>query len=263
MGNKPAKKNQKKWLKIAVEVILISAWTFASVVASQFVIGYIMLWTVGADTFSKPLPLAIYYVLANALAISLVVFVPAALLVKRKAKKPRRITEVVSRTELGLKGWPTWTDIGLSPVGCIVSLMLAAGLVALFSQFSWFDPEQAQETGFSLYASGFDRVISFIALVVVAPIAEEIIFRGWMYGKLREKLSGNLPEWGGIVLSTLIVSVIFGLAHFQWNVGLNVFCLSIVLCGLREITGTIYAGILTHMLRNGLALCLMYFMGVH
>lgn len=150
--------------------------------------------------------------------------------------------------------------MGLSPVGYIVSIMLAAGLVAIFSQFSWFDAEQAQETGFTLYMSGATRIFSFLALVIVAPVAEEVIFRGWLYGKLRQVL-GELPEWAGICLSTFIVSALFGLAHWQWNVGVNVFCLSVVLCGLREITGTIYAGIFTHILRNGVAFYYLYVLG--
>ena len=40
------------------------------------------------------------------------------------------------------------------------------------------------------------------------------------------------------------------------------FALSIVLCGLREITGTIHAGILLHMLKNGIAFYLLFVMGM-
>ena len=50
--------------------------------------------------------------------------------------------------------------------------------------------------------------------------------------------------------------------HGQWNVGVNVFAMSIVLCTLREITGTIYAGILLHMLKNTIAFVLVYIVGM-
>ena len=43
---------------------------------------------------------------------------------------------------------------------------------------------------------------------------------------------------------------------------MNVFALSVALCVLREITGTIYAGILTHMIKNGVAFYLLYVMGM-
>ena len=90
-------------------------------------------------------------------------------------------------------------------------------------------------------------------LAIIAPIAEELIFRGWLYGKLRIKI----PKWVAI----LITSFLFGLIHLQWNVGVTVFCMSVVMCILREITGTIYAGMLVHMLSNGIAFFLVYVVG--
>lgn len=259
----------KKGWAIFFKVAMLSMWAFAATVAAQFIVGIVMSCILGSGTLSKPIPLAIYYILADVVAASLVIFVPVGLTRKWKdkshakkhaAKDKDEEVASLSRTELGLKGWPTWTDIGLAPVGYIVSILLAAGLVAVFSQFTWFNAEQAQETGFTMYMGGAARIISFVALVVVAPIAEEVIFRGWLYGKLRQGLS-DLPEWAGVGLSTLIVSVIFGIIHFQWNVGVNVFCLSVVLCALREVTGTIYAGVFTHILRNCVAFYFLYMLG--
>ena len=101
---------------------------------------------------------------------------------------------------------------------------------------------------------GLERGLAFITLVVIAPIIEEIIFRGWLYGKLRI----IIPKW----LAILITSLLFGLIHMQWNVGISVFAMSIVTCTLREITGTIYSGILVHMINNGVAFCLVYIVGI-
>ena len=58
------------------------------------------------------------------------------------------------------------------------------------------------------------------------------------------------------------MSILFGVVHMQWNVGVNVFAMSVVLCGLREITGTIYSGILVHMIKNGLAFYYLYILGI-
>ena len=110
--------------------------------------------------------------------------------------------------------------------------------------------------------SGGDRVLAFLTLVVVAPIAEEIVFRGWLYGKMREKIASEYSNKVSMVVSILLVSLLFGAVHGQWNVGVNVFAMSVVLCGLREITGTIYAGILLHMLKNGVAFWMLYMMGM-
>lgn len=235
------------WGNTALSVALMIIWVGASVIVSQLVVGYSLLWILGTEKFQQPVWTAIYSALSYILTFVLIIFVP------------RRNSD---RTSLGLKNSPTWTDIGLAPVGFIVYLLIAAALVWVFSIFPWFNPEETQEIGFNLYATGVDRIIAFITLVVLAPIAEELIFRGWLYGKLREKLSEKVSNNASMLISIFLVSLLFGIIHLQWNVGVNVFALSIVLCGLREITGTIYAGILLHMIKNGVALYLLYQIGL-
>ncbi len=256
MVGKKAKKNTKSkkvnWKSI-LNIFLILVFTFAVVVVAQLFVGYLMLWILGREIFVEPVPTAIYSALSYILALIFILFAVPKIITRKK---------LMGRDELGLRGWPTWTDIGLAPVGYIVSILAAAGLTALFNLFPWFDAEQAQEIGFNTYIVGFDRIVAFLILVVVAPIAEEIIFRGWLYGKLRTMLSEKVSEKASIIISTLLVSLIFGLVHMQWNVGVTVFAMSVVLCVMREITGTIYSGILMHMIRNGLAFYLIYVLGV-
>ena len=95
-----------------------------------------------------------------------------------------------------------------------------------------------------------DFIMAFICLVVLAPLCEEIIFRGWLYGKLRFRMPA-LP-------AILIVSVLFGIMHGQWNVGVTVFAMSLGMCVLREFTGTIWAGVLLHMIKNGIAFYFLF-----
>lgn len=233
-------------------VFLMMLWVGVSVIGAQAVVGWFMMALLGAETFAQPVPTGVFSALSYCLAMVLVIAVPAKLSKKWK----------VNRQDLGLHGWPTWTDIGLAPVGYIVYVILAAGLVGLFSLFPWFNAEEVQDVGFSYSILGIDRVVAFLTLVVIAPIAEEIIFRGWLYGKMREKFNTVGSNITSMIVSSLLVSLLFGLVHMQWNVGVNVFALSLVLCALREITGTIYAGILLHMLKNGVAFVLLYVVGV-
>ena len=265
---------KKSWQKTVYITLAMLLWTFAAVIASQLFMGYLLLWILGPETLSQPLWSAIYSALTYVLAMVLIIFVPPKISAawqsanekdekaKKKTVKTSAKPKLINREELGLKGWPTWTDIGLALVGFIVQLILVAILVGLFSIFPWFDSGETQEIGFSLSLVGWDRVLAFISLVVVAPIAEEIIFRGWLYGKLRQRFSGQVSNTAGMIISILLVSVLFGIIHLQWNVGVNVFALSIVLCGLRELTGTIYSGILLHMIKNGVAFYLLYVLGV-
>lgn len=266
-----AKKKISKFdFKLAKKIVLMCLWVAVSVIAVQFVVGYLMILILGKTTFSYPVWTAVYSAISYVLAMALVILVPPRVTVKWKIENQKigkrnidkAVPSKVSRDELGLRDWPTWTDVGLGPVGFIVATLFAAGLVGLFSLFPWFNAEEVQDVGFSVYMSGGDRIIAFLTLVVVAPIAEEVIFRGWLYGKIRNVLHDKISEKKGILISILVVSVLFGIVHLQWNVGVNVFALSVVLCVLREITGTIYAGILAHMIKNGVAFYLLYVLGI-
>ena len=255
-------------VKLAFWVVAMLTLVGSSTILSQIIVGYLMVWILGAETFAKPMPMAIYSALSYCLAMVFILTISLNATKWKKTKKQKKSpsqkkAEIAEeRRTIGLSGWPTWTDIGLAPVGFIVYLLLAAGLVAIFNLFPWFNSGEAQNVGFDYYVSGFDRVLAFLTLVVVAPVAEEVIFRGWLYGKMREKIAAEYSNAISIIVSSLLVSLVFGIVHLQWNVGVNVFALSIVLCSLREITGTIYAGILLHMLKNGVAFWLLYMMGM-
>ena len=224
-------------------VLFAVIWVFSSLLASQFIVGLLLGLLLG-EKIMEPAWSGVYSLISDSLAVFLTVYA-----LPKFWKK-----WAVSREEIGLRGLPTWTDIGLGAVGYIASTLLAMLVVSLFNLIPWFDANEAQDVGFSLYLVGGERIIAFLVLVVFAPIVEELIFRGWLYGKLRSRL--------GMISSIIITSALFGLMHFQWNVGVNVFCLSVVLCGMREITGTIYAGILTHMIKNGIAFYLLYVLGI-
>lgn len=268
----PSKLPKNQWWRAAIKVLLLMIWVAVAVIVSQLIVGYLMLWILGRDNFIQTVPTAIYSALSYILALVWLVFATPKIVVKLKITNERKGGEhhingrlaprPVSRTDLGLRGAPTWTDIGLAPIGFIASTILAAMLVALFSIFPWFNAEQAQDVGFGQYLVGADRIIAFIVLVVVAPIAEELIFRGWLYGKMRAILNTSLADVWSMIISIFLVSLLFGIIHMQWNVGVNVFAMSVVLCALREITGTIYAGILTHMVKNGVAFFLLYVVGI-
>ena len=235
-----SKISQKQWMMTTLWVIMMTAWTFLVVIAAQFAVGYITMLLIGREGLSSPIATAVCTIISDILAIMVLIFV---------AKR------VQTRDELGLAGMPTWTDIGLSPIAFVVSLLFGAALAWIFGAiFPWFQATEVQQIGgLTPYMPQLDKYVSAIAIVILVPIAEEIIFRGWFYGKMRERLS--------IPIAVLITSLLFAMVHDQWNVKVNVFALSVVLCILRELTGTIYAGILTHMIKNGIAFYMVYVIG--
>ena len=75
-------------------------------------------------------------------------------------------------------------------------------MASIFKNIEW---NEEQDVGFSNLINNRDFIVAFLSLVVVAPIVEEIIFRGWLYGKLRARIPA-LP-------AILAVSALFGFVH--------------------------------------------------
>lgn len=156
--------------------------------------------------------------------------------------KQRKTTLV----ELGIHRLPRWMDIVWTLAGFFVYLIFSGVLLSVATQLLPFiDMQQEQDTGYANLSSHVEYVLAFISLVVVAPFAEELLFRGYLLGKLRK----YTQFW----ISLLITSLLFAIVHFQWNVGFDVFALSVVLCVLRLMTKSLWSPVLLHMLKNGIA----------
>jgi membrane protease YdiL (CAAX protease family) len=98
--------------------------------------------------------------------------------------------------------------------------------------------------------------LAFFTLVVLAPVAEETLFRGYLFGKLKH----SVPVWA----AALITSVLFGLVHVafsaqpDWPLALDTFVLSLMLCTLRQVSGSLWASMLLHMIKNGVAFYILF-----
>jgi membrane protease YdiL (CAAX protease family) len=218
-----------------------SLWVVVCFIGSA-VIGAIGLSALGALGLKFPVSTTLMLLGASTaiylLMLALVISIPYA-------------KKMVSWVSLGFTRLLNWSDIGLALAGYIIYFVAVLGVTFVITKLiPGFNASQSQDLGFTtLY--GAERLLGFVVLVVVAPIVEETIFRGFLYGKLRES---RMPMWPAI----LTVSALFGLAHGQWNVGIGTFILSIVLCYLREATGSVWAGILVHMINNAIAFTLLF-----
>lgn len=221
--------------------IIWSLWVVACFIGAA-VIGTIGLSALGALGFSLPISTTLMLLGASTviylLMLALVLSIPYA-------------KKMISWVNLGYTRLLNWSDIGLALAGYVIYFVAVLGVTFIITKLiPGFDANQSQDLGFtSLY--GVERLLGFVVLVIVAPIVEETIFRGFLYGKLRES---RMPMWPAI----LTVSALFGLAHGQWNVGIGTFILSIILCYLREATGSVWSGILVHMLNNAVAFTLLF-----
>lgn len=151
---------------------------------------------------------------------------------------------------LGVDKRPTSVILWM-PLMLWAAYMVATIIAAMASSFlPWIDIDQTQENGFENLTQPYEYILAFIALVVLPPIAEELLFRGYLFGRLREKL--------GFWVTTTVVSIIFGFVHLQWNVGIDVAVLSVFLCYLRERTGSVWASMVLHAIKNGVAYLLLF-----
>lgn len=231
-----------KSLKSGSDLIYLPILAIVTFYAAQFIVGVPMLVILGSDTLKTPLAATVFSTLVYTLSFLF-------LLLIFKHLKPLR-APVTTRNELGLNNLVTFSDIGLALAGFFGYLAFSAILTALFSVFPWFNLNEAQPLLYSTLISPSGKILAAIALVIVGPILEEVIYRGLIYGKLRKKHS--------LITSILTVSILFGFLHGQWNVGVDVFALSVVACLMRETTGTIYAGIILHMLKNTIAFYFLF-----
>lgn len=161
--------------------------------------------------------------------------------------------------EFGLGRGPKISDLGyaaLFAVGYFIVTLLVLQLVDTY--IPAINVEQEQKIGFESAAGTLQLGFVFIALVIVVPIVEEVLVRGFLYSGLRRKLSR--------ITSALVASVLFGVAHLQlgsgelplYVVAIDTFILSMFLIALREKTGSLWAGILVHALKNGIAFLALF-----
>ena len=87
-----------------------------------------------------------------------------------------------------------------------------------------------------------NRILVIFMVLVVAPIAEEIIFRGYFYGIIR-RYCGRIP-------ALLTSSLLFTAIHGNLAAAPGLFFLAITLCLLYERTGTLWASMTLHAAFN-------------
>lgn len=83
------------------------------------------------------------------------------------------------------------------------------------------------------------------AVVFGAPLAEEVVFRGYLYPVLK--------QWGGVWLAAIAVSLFFSAAHLDGAQLLPRFILSLILIGTYEVSGSLWVPLGIHYLNNAYA----------
>jgi|GEM_PF-306228 len=154
---------------------------------------------------------------------------------------------------------PRWRDVayGLlaAPVYYVIYL-LTVGVVSYFVPA--LNVNQTQEIGFTNVHGAVALTMTFISLVVLPPLTEEILIRGFLYSSLKK----GMPTLAAV----FVTSAIFASAHLPeggaagplYIAALDTFVLSLVLIYLREKTGSLWGSITLHAIKNGVAFVALF-----
>jgi membrane protease YdiL (CAAX protease family) len=94
-------------------------------------------------------------------------------------------------------------------------------------------------------------IVVLLTVVIIGPACEEIVYRGLLWGGV-EKLAGR---WAAFGVSTLL----FALAHFEFERTPLLLVVAIPIAVARLYTGRLLASIVAHQINNllpGIALAL-------
>jgi membrane protease YdiL (CAAX protease family) len=90
------------------------------------------------------------------------------------------------------------------------------------------------------------RVIAFLVAGLIAPITEEVLFRGVTFRVLRRRI--------GLIASLFLSSTLFAIAHLDLHHALHLFAIGLVLAWLVSRSDSLLPSILLHSFINGGAL---------
>jgi membrane protease YdiL (CAAX protease family) len=111
---------------------------------------------------------------------------------------------------------------------------------------------------------GWVVALGIIAPVIIAPVVEELFFRGLVQRSLASALRGRRIA---TVLAILITSVLFSLAHVAVGgvlgvqviaLGLSTFAFSVIAGAIVAATGRLGGAIVAHVVFNGAAVLLLW-----
>jgi len=96
----------------------------------------------------------------------------------------------------------------------------------------------------------FDRFVLGAGTIILAPMAEETLFRGILYPAIKRAGFPRLALW--------VTSLVFALIHANIAIFVPLFALAVVLVFLYEYTGNLLAPIAAHAIFNALNFTRLY-----
>ncbi len=168
-----------------------------------------------------------------------------------------------ARLGLAADGWPRGVLLGFAAAVVVIPLALVGEDLAIFLLGLVEGPAQAAARAeaehlldplrpvLDALPDGAATVWFLVLLVVIVPIGEEVFFRGFVYGGLRDR-------WGAIP-AALASAAFFSIVHLQLVHGLPILVLGVLLAFLYERTRSLVPVIVTHALNNAIAIASIWY----
>lgn len=105
--------------------------------------------------------------------------------------------------------------------------------------------------------SDTDNLPLALVLVLLAPVLEEMIFRGYLYKAWRTTRLGA----SGTILITSAIFALIHMGQYHWVFTVYLFVFALLLGAAREKTGSLWVPIIMHAINNLLAAILVVYLG--
>lgn len=153
--------------------------------------------------------------------------------------------------QLGFR--PRRGDIGSGALAAVIGLASGAAITQLVLSIANRVTERPVETPQQLpdINHGVELVLAGIAVVIVAPIAEELFFRGFLYQAFR--------KWRGVTQGLFLSAFVFALAHISPIIMPSIFALGVILAYLFEKRNSVTATIAAHISYNLIGFIIIVF----
>jgi len=241
-----------RFIKRLCNLTLVQPWDLTATLGWSLVVGlvyfsaqsgilwlYFNIWDDPSIYSSDAVRIA--SVQANGILISIMLLAAASLCSFLVFQLVRRSGSNV-RQHLALKPVSAWKMIGWMAILILFSLI--SGIVA-----SYLEQDIVTDFTRNLYQNAGNVYLLAVAIVLAAPLFEELFFRGFMFfGVSRSRL--------GMVGAILVTALIWTVIHdqYNWYVRGNIFVIGILFGIARYKSGSILPPLAMHMLMNALAL---------
>lgn len=163
-----------------------------------------------------------------------------------RGKSVQEIGWQVAKTE-----WTYFAAIAFGVLTCTITLFVSSIFVQLFPQ--WATTQNVVSTTLQVNTQwGF--LASFLSVGILAPLCEELLFRGYLYHAVRECC--------GIKMSVCITAFLFAAVHGQWFQLVPLFMAGCFLNCFYLRTESLIATVLMHSAWNTFSLFLVVFFNV-